>query len=152
MKKIVLLFLLVFIPYMSFAQANSYRDKGYKGDVALGLNADISCGCGGAALFTTHGYQINKTWFVGGGIGYENEMLPIYFDTKAYFSKKTMKVNPWAEAKLGFDTINRGCYFSPTIGIALPLAKEYALTIGLAWGMNTYYEEHNVGLRVGFQF
>lgn len=102
--------------------------------------------------FTTHGYQINKTWFVGGGIGYENEMLPIYFDTKAYFSKKTMKVNPWAEAKLGFDTINRGCYFSPTIGIALPLAKEYALTIGLAWGMNTYYEEHNVGLRVGFQF
>ena len=89
---------------------------------------------------------------LGGGIGYENEMLPIYFDTKAYFSKKTMKVNPWAEAKLGFDTINRGCYFSPTIGIALPLAKEYALTIGLAWGMNTYYEEHNVGLRVGFQF
>ena len=61
MKKIVLLFLLVFIPYMSFAQANSYRDKGYKGDVALGLNADLSCGCGGAALFTTHGYQINKT-------------------------------------------------------------------------------------------
>ena len=55
MKKIVLLFLLVFIPYMSFAQANSYRNKGYKGDVALGLNADISCGCGGAALFTTHG-------------------------------------------------------------------------------------------------
>ena len=123
MKKIVLLFLLVFIPYMSFAQANSYRNKGYKGDVALGLNADISCGCGGAALFTTHGYQINKTWFGGGGIGYENEMLPIYFDTKAYFSKKTMKVNPWAEAKLGFDTINRGVLFQPNYRHSFALGK-----------------------------
>lgn len=152
MRNLILIALLACIPYQSFAQANSYRTRGYKGDVAFGLNADLSCECGGVALFTTHGYQINKTWFVGGGIGYENEMLPIYFDTKAYFSKKAMKVNPWAEAKLGFDAINGGCYFSPSIGIALPLAKDYALTIGLAWGMNTEYEEHNIGLRVGFQF
>ena len=122
MKKIVLLFLLVFIPYMSFARANSYRDKGYKGDVALGLNADLSCGRGGAVLFTTHGYQINKTWFVGGGIGYENEMLPIYFDTKAYFSKKTMKVNPWAEAKLGCYAINGGV-FQPNYRHSFALGK-----------------------------
>ena len=150
MKRFMLLMLLAWTFIEGFAQGNSYRDKGYKGDVAFGLNADLSCECGGVALFTTHGYQINKTWFLGGGIGYENEMLPIYFDTKAYFTKKAMKVNPWAEAKLGFDVINGGCYFSPSIGIALPLAKDYALTIGFAWGMNTEYEEHNIGLRVGF--
>ena len=108
MRRLILTILLVCISFVGFAQRNSYRNKGYKGDVAFGLNADLSCECGGVALFTTHGYQINKTWFVGGGIGYENEMLPVYFDTKAYFSKKTMKVNPWIEAKLGFDAINGG--------------------------------------------
>lgn len=148
----MLLMLLAWTFIVGFAQGNSYRDKGYKGDVAFGLNADLSCGSGGVALFTTHGYQINKTWFVGGGIGYENEMLPIYFDAKAYFSKKAMKVNPWAEIKLGYDAINFDCYLSPSIGIALPLSKDYALSIGLAWGSDIYYGEHNVGLRVGFQF
>ena len=152
MKEAILCTLCACMPFLSHAQGNGYLGRCYKGDVALGLNVDFGCESGGACLFTTHGFQLNETWFVGGGIGYENEMFPLYVDAKAYFRKREMKVNPWTETKLGFDMFNGGCYLSPSVGIALPLMKDYALTVALAWGMNTYYAEHNIGLRVGFQF
>lgn len=152
MKKTILFILLVCIPVISLAQRRSYRTRGYKGDITLGLNADLSCNGGGVGLFTTHGMQLNRTWFVGGGVGYENDMVPIYFDVKAYFVQKRMKVDPWAEIKFGVDAANSGCYISPSFGITLPLVKDYALTIGLAWGCNPHYDERNIGVRVGFQF
>ena len=102
-------------------------------------------------LLTTHGIQLNRLFFVGGGIGYETGMLPIYADFKSYFTKKELKVNPWADLKMGFDTINLGCYLSPSFGFTVPLANDYAFSVALASGIDPFYTV-NVGMRVGFYF
>lgn len=134
------------------AQSNEYRTRGYKGNVELGINYDLwyigSTECG---LLTTHGVQLNRLFFVGGGIGYETGMLPIYADFKSYFTKKELKVNPWAELKMGFDAINLGCYLSPSFGFTVPLANDYAFSVALASGIDPSYTV-NVGMRVGFYF
>ena len=134
------------------AQSNEYRTRGYKGNVELCASYDLvdlrRNGCG---LLTTHGIQLNRLFFVGGGIGYETGMLPIYADFKSYFTKKELKVNPWAELKMGFDTINLGCYLSPSFGFTVPLANDYAFSVALASGIDPSYTV-NVGMRVGFYF
>ena len=102
-------------------------------------------------LLTTHGIQLNRLFFVGGGIGYETGMLPIYADFRSYFTKKELRVNPWADLKMGFDTINLGCYLSPSFGFTVPLANDYAFSVALASGIDPSYTV-NVGMRVGFYF
>lgn len=83
------------------AQSNEYRTRGYKGNVELGINAEIDeyDRYAGFGLLTTHGIQLNRLFFVGGGIGYETGMLPIYADFRSYFTKKELRVNPWADLK-----------------------------------------------------
>ena len=153
MKKIILI-LLLFICLSSHTQANDYRSSGYKGDISLGINADISCEGSGFSLSTTHGMQFNKFLFVGGGIGYENEMLPIYATVKGYFTKRELRANPWAEMRMGVDALNAGCYLSPSVGFSIPLSKGFAISAALAYGYNVCYDyaEHNLGLRIGFHF
>lgn len=134
------------------AQSNEYRTRGYKGNVELCASYDLvdlrRNGCG---LLTTHGIQLNRLFFVGGGIGYETGMLPIYADFKSYFTKKELKVNPWADLKMGFDTINLGCYLSPSFGFTVPLANDYAFSVALASGIDPFFTV-NVGMRAGFYF
>lgn len=91
-------------------------------------------------------------FFIGGGMGYENEMFPIYSDFRSYFVKKRMRVNPWIEIKLGVDALNGGCYLSPSFGLSVPLAKDYAFSVAFAYGSNPSYGENNIGLRITFQF
>lgn len=71
--------------------------------------------------------------------------------SKAYFTKKELKVNPWADLKMGFDTINLRCYLSPSFGFTVPLANDYAFSVALASGVDLFYTV-NVGMRVGFYF
>lgn len=137
---------------LGHAQSNEYRTRGYKRNVELGMNYDFEyMGRPECGLLTTHGIQLNRLFFVGGGIGYETGMLPIYADFKSYFTKKELKVNPWAELKMGFDTINLGCYLSPSFGFTVPLANDYAFSVALASGIDPSYTV-NVGMRVGFYF
>ncbi len=137
---------------LGHAQSNEYRTRGYKGNVELCASYDLvdlrRNGCG---LLTTHGIQLNRLFFVGGGIGYETGMLPIYADFKSYFTKKELKVNPWADLKMGFDTINLGCYLSPSFGFTVPLANDYAFSVALASGIDPFFTV-NVGMRAGFYF
>lgn len=137
---------------LGHAQSNEYRTRGYKRNVELGMNYDFEyMGRPECGLLTTHGIQLNRLFFVGGGIGYETGMLPIYADFKSYFTKKELKVNPWAELKMGFDTINLGCYLSPSFGFTVPLANDYAFSVALASGIDPSYTV-NVGMRAGFYF
>lgn len=137
---------------LGHAQSNEYRTRGYKGNVELGINYDFGyIGRPECGLLTTHGVQLNRLFFVGGGIGYETGMLPIYADFKSYSTKKELKVNPWADLKMGFDTINLGCYVSPSFGFTVPLANDYAFSVALASGIDPIYTV-NVGMRVGFYF
>lgn len=137
---------------LGHAQSNEYRTRGYKRNVELGMNYDFEyMGRPECGLLTTHGIQLNRLFFVGGGIGYETGMLPIYADFKSYFTKKELKVNPWADLKMGFDTINLRCYLSPSFGFTVPLANDYAFSVALASGVDLFYTV-NVGMRAGFYF
>lgn len=137
---------------LGHAQSSEYRTRGYKRNVELGMNYDFEyMGRPECGLLTTHGIQLNRLFFVGGGIGYETGMLPIYADFKSYFTKKELKVNPWADLKMGFDTINLRCYLSPSFGFTVPLANDYAFSVALASGVDLFYTV-NVGMRVGFYF
>ncbi len=151
MKKIILV-LLALYSIVGYAQSSNYRTRGYKGDVNVGLLRDISCEEMKLGLFSTHGFQFNRMFFVGGGIGYECGMLPIYADFRSYLTKKKLVVDPYVEMKIGYDVQNDGCYLSPSFGISKPFGKKYAFTVAFTYGTNVYYEEHNVGLRVGIQF
>lgn len=151
MKKIIFL-LFALCSIVGYAQSNNYRTRGYKGDVNLEFLDDISWGKFHLGLSSTHGYQINQMFFVGGGIGYECGILPIYADFRSYLTKKNLVVDPYVEMRLGYDVENDGCYLSPSIGISKPFGKKYAFTVAFTYGTNVYYEEHNVGLRVGIQF
>ena len=130
---------------MAIAQ-NAYRSKGYKGNVELGVNTCIG------AIYTTHGYQLNRLFFVGGGIGYVGETLPIYADFKTYFTKKQLKVEPWLEYRLGFEPLLGGGFTAIGAGIAVPIAKDYAITVALDGGGILGDGGGYVGLKVGFQF
>lgn len=46
------------------AQSNEYRTRGYKGNVELGINAEIDeyDRYAGFGLLTTHGIQLNTRW------------------------------------------------------------------------------------------
>ncbi len=145
MRRMVVATLLTLCAATSFAQ-NSYRSRGYKGNVELGAN---TCG---VALFTTHGYQFNRFLFVGGGIGYVGECFPIYADVKTYFTKKDMKVNPWIEMRLGFEAAWGGGFMGSSVGIAMPIAKNYALTVAFDVGGVFPDGGAYVGLKAGFQF
>lgn len=137
---------------LGHAQSNEYRTRGYKGNVELGIVCNLmEVDRTGYSFFTSHGVQLNRLLFVGGGIGYEDQMLPIYADFKSYFTKKELKVNPWADLKMGFDTINLGCYISPSFGFTVPLANDYAFSVALTSGIDPIYTV-NVGMRVGFYF
>lgn len=71
---------------LGHAQSNEYRTRGYKRNVELGMNYDFEyMGRPECGLLTTHGIQLNRLFFVGGGIGYETGMLPIYADFKSLF-------------------------------------------------------------------
>ncbi len=151
MKRFILVILALY-SILGYAQSNNYRTRGYKGDVNVALLRDVSCEEMNLGLFSTHGFQINRVFFVGGGIGYECGMLPIYADFRSYFTKKKLVVDPYVEMKVGYDVENDGCYLSPSVGISKPLKKNYTLTVAFTYGTNVYYEEHNVGFKVGVQF
>ena len=68
------------------------------------------------------------------------------------YLKKEMRANPWGEMKLGFDALNGGFYISPSLGISIQIARDYAFFVAFAYGVNPTYEENNIGLRIGFQF
>lgn len=152
MKKIFLVLLFILCCSFSYAQTSYFRSKGYKGDITLGINGDLSCGGTGIALMTSHGYQLNRYLYIGGGVGYENEMLPLFGHIKSYFIKNDTRVIPWAEFKMGFDACNSGVYLSPGAGFSLQICDKFGISCCLAYGLNVYWDEHNVGMRLDFHF
>lgn len=89
---------------------------------------------------------------MGGGIGYENGMIPLFGHIKSYFCKNEKRINPWAEVKLGMDVGNLGFYWSPAVGFTIPLGNNFGISCSMAYGANTYWDEQNIGMRLGFHF
>ena len=81
--------------------------KGYKGFVDFAYIGDVSdYNASKIELSTTHGYQFNNYFFVGGGVAFnyytdaDLYAAPIYANFRANFINK--KVTPFADVKAGY--------------------------------------------------
>lgn len=144
MKKV--LFVLTLI---CTALCASAHDRGYRGEVGV----DYTVGDGDAQVdrlgfSTTHGYQFNPYFFLGGGMavrimgesdGYTDlyreakTSIPVYADLRCNFTKS--KVSPFVDLKLGyFLTNNDELYSNISAGLLIKTAKNQgiSLSVGLA--------------------
>lgn len=166
---------------------NSYRYKkqvkntlrGYKGFVDAGYLFDVSDNDANKfELSTSHGYQFNNYFFVGGGLAFNHYSeaglcaVPIFANFRANFINN--KVTPFGDVKVGYTAGDiEGAYVSMAVGVRVALAKKMALNFRLEYAAQgydyeyrdfyygsyssyAYYEEYmtlsNIGLKVGFEF
>lgn len=167
--------------------ANSYRAnnqtkkqarntlRGYKGFVDVGYIFGV--GDFGEEKFevsTSHGYQFNNYFFLGGGMALNcftelsSFSVPIFANFRANFINQ--KVTPFGDFKVGYAAGEiEGAYVSMAVGVRFALAKKKAINLRLEYvaqdnedayyfygGNNNYYYESSamsgIGLKVGFEF
>lgn len=81
--------------------------------------------------FVMAGTTFNDRVFLGAGTGfivdYYNDIdLPIYFNTRVYFTKNTF-VRPFITASIGAELIDMGIYFNPAVGVEIPYSKKVGI-------------------------
>lgn len=128
------------------------QDRGYRGSVDLGYTAGIGdFKFDRTEISTTHGYQANPYFFIGGGLGvhfmssYESpDMLipldvrdamvsiPVYGAIRGTFSKG--KVSPFVALRLGsYVTNNDGFYGNLSAGVRFKLTGNQSLNLSLGY-------------------
>ncbi|MBQ1722975.1 MAG: outer membrane beta-barrel protein [Muribaculaceae bacterium] len=161
MKKLFMTFAMVaLLGTTAFAQdAKSYRgftDFSY----TLGVG-ETSEDFDRFTLSTTHGYQIDDLFFVGGGVSFEYvrdaavALVPIYADARIDIPLHGRSIKPFVDAKIGYAAGQLdGFYFAPTIGVRVPVKFVKAMNFGLGYklqkiqdaGSNTNALTFNVGI------
>lgn len=135
MKKNIILFLAlaysIFLCTTSTAQeSKSLPQRGYVGEVSLGLGGIISeqgfMPMG--ELSTTHGYQFNSRWFLGGGVATINTQYLSFFGAFSVNLRRPSAEHPsfpyfglrvgytfstWTSDKFGDE---KGLYIDPQLG------------------------------------
>ncbi|MBR5002367.1 MAG: hypothetical protein IKY13_02505 [Bacteroidaceae bacterium] len=150
--------------------------RGYRGFVEL---APITPSTSGATLnlSTTHGYQFNHNFFLGGGIGYYTYLfsqygetdVPLYIAVQSNVGEKMAQFTYGGRAGILLYTKHEymsqetytseiaegfgGLYFNFNLGLRLGFTPQYAMTIKpqfelLLGGFPTL----NVGIGFGFEF
>lgn len=148
MKKIFLLFAMMTAFIGCFAQTNS----GYRGFADLGYTIGVGdYDFGRFEISTTHGYQVNPYFFLGGGVGfhfmqsYETKgmeialdkrdskvSIPLFADFRGTFSKR--KFAPFADLKLGyFVTNNDGFYGNISAGCRMTVKGNQAVSLSIGY-------------------
>ncbi len=150
MKRIIFL-LLAIIPFTHVSEArqpqrgyrgfiewsNSLRTEPFwdftktvNGYVATKQEATIYTG-----VTTSHGYQINPTFFVGAGVGVERcgkvgkWVVPLFIQGR--IDMKFGKFSPFGDLRLGTNVGNGiGAYFSPSIGYRFNWGRKMGVNIG----------------------
>ena len=143
--------------------------KGYKGFIDFGYIGDVSdYNASKVELSTSHGYQFNNYFFVGGGVAVDYYTdadviaAPIFANFRANFINK--KVTPFADVKMGYSVGDvEGFYTSIGMGVRFSLKGKKALNLKLeynyqeqeaVYGGSYYYSyEEAVGMSgIGFKF
>lgn len=154
--------------------------RGYKGFVDFAYIGDVSDNnASKIELSTTHGYQFNNYFFVGGGVALNHytdadlTAAPIYANFRANFINK--KVTPFADIKTGYSVGDvEGVYASIGLGVRFSLKGKKALNLTLVYNYQDYeitgdvsyhygdsyyhsswddsWELEGIGVRFGFEF
>ena len=151
MKKIFLIIMLAFTTLVVKAQDNTFGG-GYRGFADLGYTIGVgNYNLGRFEISTTHGYQVNPYFFVGGGVGfhfmssYETKdmnipldkrdskvSIPLFADFRGTFSKR--KFAPFADLKLGyFVTNNDGFYGNVSAGCRMALKGKQGISLSIGY-------------------
>ena len=147
--------------------------RGYKGFVDLGYLFDVSDNNANKfEISTTHGYQINNYFFVGGGLALDcftdrdAVSIPVFANFRANFINK--KITPFGDFKFGYAAGDlEGAYMSMAIGARFGLVKKMALNLRLEYSLQGFDDEYyyyyggyyiesgalnSIGLKIGFEF
>lgn len=156
------------------------RYRGFVDGVFLSGNDGVYTGMNmrGGGFTTTHGCQINRHIFVGGGLGYyrmsfDEESRGSYYwgtdysyDVVPVFSNfryqiLANRISPFIDVKLGTAVSDdAGLYFSPSTGVRIGLSGRTGLNITLGYtAMQGFvYDDdenkvtHSLNLSVGIDF
>lgn len=145
------------------------KTRGYKGFVDGGFTVgdyDVAM-----EVNTSHGFQINPYFYVGGGLGlhaymdYECLNIPIFSNVRVNFLNK--KASPYVDYKLGvsigdfpgfYSSLSVGCKikkFNVSLGYTVQLAEVYDYYYDYYSGGYYNYYTDNIGgftLKAGFEF
>jgi sRNA-binding regulator protein Hfq len=154
----------------------TYDLNGYRGFVDVGYvfgTGDESSKIDRIEFSTTHGYQINTNFFVGGGTGIHymtlNDvfLLPLFIDFKGYILSGN--VSPYFDFKGGYthilskledEDIKGGLYISPAIGVRYLISNNIGLNASLGFvfqqfrdiALNEYAKANGVSFKFGIEF
>lgn len=109
------------------AQITNGLKEGYRGFVDIGYS-----NCYDESAFTastTHGWQLNRFVFLGGGAGVNTSgLFPVYADVKVTFLDR--RWTPFVETRAGVGICDdTGGYMSTVAGARLRLNGRYALNL-----------------------
>lgn len=101
-------------------------------------------------LTTSHGYQIDPTFFIGAGIGMErcgkmdNWIVPIFVQGRA--DLRFGKFTPFGDIRLGANLAEgTGFYFSPSVGYRFNWGRKTGINLGVGLTLAGYKAEHYEG-------
>ena len=129
-------------------------NRGYKGFVDIGSGFSVNDGQNSVFSFhTSHGYQFNPYFYLGGGLGLDfyaypdiiELWLPIFLDFRVDFLDK--RFTPYFDLKLG-------SYLNPSFGVSYMVGKKVALNFGVGYTMSVLYNapRHSLLFRAGISF
>lgn len=163
------------------AFAENGLERGYRGFADFGLCTQINSSTLADYAFeftTTHGMQLNKHFFVGGGTGlmiYEEDLntkkdrigyyandddrqigIPLYADIRADILDT--KITPFVEVRGGgiVGQLN-GYYFAPSVGCRFKLNDKLSLNAAVSFVMHSYKideteESYGCMYRIGIEW
>ncbi len=151
MKKIFIILAICCTLLSANAQDNTFGG-GYRGFADLGYTIGVGdYEFGRFEISTTHGYQVNPYFFIGGGVGfhfmssYETKgmeyaldkrdskvSIPLFADFRGTFSKR--KFAPFVDLKLGyFVTNNDGFYGNISAGCRMALKGKQGISLSIGY-------------------
>ena len=162
MKKIFLIITLLFVVTNISSASEIYKTRGYRGFGDIGFTTglgEMGSYINRFEISTTHGYQFNKYFFAGGGMGigsYYNLddaicIIPLYVDVRA--NLPFGKYIPFFDFKLGYsiasdgtDSGTSGAYIAPSVGCAFMLTHKFGLTasVGYSFQWSNVYEAYYI--------
>lgn len=129
--------------------------RGYKGFVEAGYEHSFGKFEGGIfTLSTSHGFQFNPYFYLGGGIAFnfytytaDDEtygFLPVYINLRTNLTAS--RVSPYLDIKTGV-VMNEdgGFYASPSLGVRIGLRRKLGLNISINYTYQDVYVAYNYG-------
>lgn len=138
---------------------NCFVDMGHAYDMD-GITEDWVSG-DWVSVSTTHGYQFNDYFFLGGGLAlgvcpeYDYWYLPVFAEARVNFLDR--RVTPFFVYRIGSSFVNIediSAYEMMMLGLRIALTEQSALNLsfGLEANLGAYYWSGGYALHIGYEF